>query len=229
MADNELWKYALMPQGRLMQIRTLALAIAAVVALSACGSSKNASKQNFAKAIDAHYATNCTALDFSMGTRLFAKFSEGGGFPASVADGVEAGHPEKHTGAPFEALEKVGLLTSKTTEVQAGLFGAKVAGKEYSLTEAGTKALLKPGRASFCVGHRKVDEVVQFSEPSSGMGQTVSQAKYTYTVVDVPAWASDPALQDAFPELAEVLEPKKEAHVDLVLMNDGWDAQPSAF
>jgi len=212
-----------------MQIRTITLAIAALAALSACGSSKEASKANFAKAIDAHYAANCAAFDFSMGTRLFAKFSDGGGFPVSVADGIEAGHPEKHMGAPFEAIEKVGLLTSKPTEVQAGLFGAKLPGKEYSLTDAGTKALSKPGRSSFCVGHRKVDEVVQFSEPSSGMGQTVSQAKYTYTVVDVPAWANDPAVRAAFPELAEVLKPKKEARVDLVLMNDGWEAQPSAF
>jgi hypothetical protein len=212
-----------------MQIRNLAIGIATVALLSACGSSKDASKANFTKAIDAHYAADCVAIDFSMGTALYAKFSDGRSYPVSVADAVNAGHPDKSLTAPFEALEKAGLLSSKPTEVQAGLFGPKSPGKEYSLTDAGTKALAKPGRSAFCVGHRKVDEVVQFSEPNSGMGQTVSEAKYTYTVVDVPAWAKDPAVQAAFPELVEVLTPKKEARIDLVLMNDGWDAQPSPF
>lgn len=212
-----------------MQTRNIALALATVIALSACGSSKDASKANFAKAIDAHYAKDCAAIDFSMGTALFAKFSDGRSYPVSIADAVNAGHPDNRMTAPFEALEKAGLLQSTPTEVQAGLFGPKSPGKAYSLTDAGTKALEKPGRSAFCVGHRKVDEVVQFSEPNNGMGQTVSQAKYTYTVVDVPAWASDPAVQAAFPELVEMLKPKHEARIDLVLMNDGWDAQPSPF
>lgn len=212
-----------------MQFRNIALGIATAALLSACGSSKDASKANFAKAIDAHYASECAAVDFSMGTALFAKFSDGRSYPVSIADAVNAGHPDNRMTAPFEALEKAGLLRSTPTEVQAGLFGPKSPGKEYSLTDAGTKALAKPGRSAFCVGHRKVDEVVQFTEPSSGMGQTVSQAKYTYTVVDVPAWASDPAVQAAFPELVEMLKPKHEARIALVLMNDGWDAHPSPF
>jgi hypothetical protein len=102
-------------------------------------------------------------------------------------------------------------------------------GKEYSLTDAGTKALAKPGRSAFCIGHRKVDDVAQFSEPSSGFGQTVSQAKYTYTVADLPAWAKDASVMAAFPDLAEVLKQKREGRADLVLMNDGWEAQPAAF
>jgi hypothetical protein len=212
-----------------MHTRTLALALGATLALSACGSSKDASKANFAKAIDTYYAAHCVAIDFPLGTAWVAKFADGGGFPASVANTAETGHSERRPGAPFEALEKVGLLTSKPAEVRAGMFGATMPGKEYALTDAGTKALEKEGRTAFCVGHRAVDEVVQFTEPNSGMGQTVSQAKYTYTVTDVPAWANDPAVQAAFPDLAQRLKPKQEARVNLVLMNDGWSAQPSPF
>jgi hypothetical protein len=211
-----------------MQIRTLAFAVAAMAALSACSSSKDASKANFAAAIDKHYAADCAVVGFAAETAMVVNFSDGGGFPASVADSVKNKFPQE-IGAPFEALEKVGLLNSKSGEVPVGIFGAKGPGKQYSLTDAGTKALEKPGRTSFCVGHRKVDEVVQFSEPNSGMGQTVSQAKYTYTVVDVPAWANDPAVQAAFPELVQTLKPKQEARVDLSLMNDGWTAEPSPF
>lgn len=212
-----------------MHVRHLALAFGVTLALSACGSSKDASKANFAKAIDTYYAGHCVAINFPMGTAWFAKFADGGGFPASVANAVEAGHPERRPGAPFEALEKVGLLTSKPAEVRAGMFGATTPGKEYTLTDAGKKALEKEGRTAFCVGHRAVDEVVQFTEPNNGMGQTVSRAKYTYSVTDVPAWAKDPDVQAAFPDLAQRLKPKQDAHVDLVLMNDGWSASPSPF
>lgn len=211
-----------------MQIRTFALALTTVAALSACGSSKDASKANFAKAIDAYYAANCTMVDVPIGTRMLAKFTAGG-FPVSIADTANTGHPDQNLDAPFEALEKAGLLTSKATEVVRGPFGVKAPGKEYSLTDAGTKYLAKPGRSAFCVGHRKVDEVVQFSEPGSAMGQTVSRATYTYSVADAPAWVSDPGVQAAYPDLAEIQKPKQEAHTVMVLMNDGWVAQPSAF
>jgi hypothetical protein len=45
----------------------------------------------------------------------------------------------------------------------------------------------------------------------------------------VPAWAKDPDVQAAYAELVEMLKPKHEARIDLVVMNDEWDAQPSPF
>lgn len=212
-----------------MPVRTLAIVIGTVLTLSACSSSKDASEANFAKAIDAYYGANCTVLDFSMGATLHANFSDDG-FPASVADAATlGGNPEDRPAASFEALEKAGLLSSKVKEVPASMFGKMVPGREYALTDAGTKALAKPGGHSFCVGHRKVDKIVQFTKPSDAMGQTMSQATYTYTVADVPAWARNPAVQAAFPEVVDRLKPMRESRVDLVLMNDGWDAQPSPF
>ena len=212
-----------------MQLRHIALALLTVSTLAACGSAKDASKSNFAKAINERLEKNCTELRFNFLAQMAAK-TETGGYPVDVA--TREGRPaEEQRSAPFDVLEKVGLLQSKPKQVQDG-FGpmqAMVPGKEYVLTDAGKKALKDPSKLPFCVGHRQVDEVVQFTEPSNAMGQTVSETVYTSSLVDVPAWANDDAVKAAFPELTQELQPKKQARAVLVLMNDGWTSEPSLF
>jgi hypothetical protein len=80
-------------------------------------------------------------------------------------------------------------------------------------------------RTGFCVGRYKVDEVVRFSEPGNAMGATVSKVSFTFSPVDVPAWATDPTLEDAFPHVKELLASKQEGTSEMVLNNDGWAAK----
>lgn len=78
-----------------------------------------------------------------MSAHIFAKFNDGD-YPVGVVDDQVRGHSEQNLSAPFEALEKVGLLTSKRADLMGAAIGRPMPGKEYSLSEAGNKALAKP-------------------------------------------------------------------------------------
>lgn len=203
-----------------MKVLRLALAILSTAVLAACGSARDASKSNFEAAINKHFADDCTPLSFGFGQLTGVKGTDHG-YPVIVRDTNYALQPNTAARTAFDALAKAGLLTSKPAQIPSSGQEPET-GTAYALTEKGKQSLVKPGSVSFCVGHRRVDEVVQFSEPSDGLGQTMSAATYTYTVVDVPEWANDPAVRAAFPSLNQLLEPHQKAQATMVLMNDGW-------
>lgn len=72
-----------------------------------------------------------------------------------------------------------------------------------------------------CAGHYKVDEVARFSEPSSALGHTISEVSFTFSPVDVPAWAKDDAVQKAYRLNSRLAEHAKGTRT-LVLASDGW-------
>ncbi|MBP6190681.1 MAG: hypothetical protein KA999_00800 [Acinetobacter sp.] len=175
------------------------------LALSACSDPKKASEANFKKAIQA-------ALDSDNEAKFC--FTEGR-FP-------ETENPyNKDRNNILQVLEKEGLLSSSMVE-QKGFFGGEAKQiKQYDLAEAGKKFVLDN---QFCVGKLEVIKVTNFTEPSDGLGQTVSQADYTYTIKDLPNWTKDPILQAAYPKsfgkLAKGEELEKK--MNLVLTNNGW-------
>jgi hypothetical protein len=215
-----------------MQFRTLCSLIVMAGALAACGSSKDASKPNFAKAIDAQLAKRCLTVSFGMSAMTTSTT-----FPVSVAitqpslliSADQAKQQNERAFGPYDALAKAGLLTAADAPVQP-LFGRdKVPGKVYALTDAGVKALKDPKYTTFCAGHYQVDEIVNFTEPGNAMGTTISRVTFTYSPKDVPAWVNDDGVTTAFPALAKQREAHQQGHAVMVLQNDGWSADLSTF
>lgn len=210
-----------------MQFRFALVPVAATMLLAACSSSTSASKSNFAKAINARLEKSCVSLDPGYVP------SDDVSYPVKIAlsqlsDKAQADQQNAKMLAPFNALVKAGLLTVADTEVSSMLMGDKpTPGKVYSLTEEGKNALdrsIMVGR-SFCAGHYKVDEIVNYTVPGKGMGGiTGSEVNFTYVPADVPSWATSDAIKSAFPDFYQTVtsaQPKK-GHIDLVLMSDGW-------
>jgi hypothetical protein len=199
----------------------LVLGLAVWVALAAHGfppmaagfSPMSASKDNFTKAIDAQLVKLCIAIDLGTLTP----------FPISIAN-------NDMNFARYNVLAKAGLLTavdswvkpSQYSEIMAGT--QTVPGKTYSLTDEGRQVLRDPRTTIFCAGHYKVDDVVDFTVPGNAMGETISQVTFTYSPSDVPAWVST-GVQAAFPSLAKELAPKQQGEANMVLKNNGWEAE----
>ena len=211
---------------------TAVLAVATLsLAVVACGSSKDASKANFAAAIDKALAERCIAL--SVGGYNATSSS----FPAALEEMqpgmfTSAEHARDRNQAmyaPWEALAKAGLVIGTSGPVKRAFGNGTVPGRTYALTPAGQSALKAQESMTFCAGHKKVKEIVRYTEPGSAMGATVSEARYTTEAVDVPAWARVPAVQQAFPDFKAALDDTRERRASLVLNNDGWEAKLSPF
>jgi hypothetical protein len=197
-----------------------------VVALAACGSAKDASNGNFEKALNAHFARECIPVQpFVM--------AENRQYPLVVAlqpksdiASLQANVDKANATAtrPLDVLVHAGLLSeSDGTVKKRGWLGGEYTAptKTYSLTEAGKKALVSPDELTMCAGHYKVDEVARFSEPSNALGHTISEVSFTFSPIDVPAWAKDDGVQKAYGLNARLAEHSKGTRT-LVLASDGW-------
>ncbi|OXJ06753.1 hypothetical protein CFB45_37455 [Burkholderia sp. HI2500] len=129
---------------------------------------------------------------------------------------------------PYEVLVKAGLLSARDgTTKETPLFGTgpkDVPAKIYNLTDEGKKALANPdGKGTdLCAGHYKVDEVVRFTQPSNALGSTMSEVSYTFSTVDVPAWAKSDEVRQVYTGLASQLADHQKGRTMLVLASDGW-------
>jgi len=115
-------------------------------------------------------------------------------------------------------------------------FSGQVTGKAdwvgYKFSEKG-KTFLRPseldtgafstGAPQLCYGTPQVVEIVGFTEPAEAMGVKVSSVQYTYRLVDIAPWASEPALSKQYEWLPErISNPSIEKNDDVVLTNNGW-------
>jgi hypothetical protein len=207
-------------------------AIYATALLSACSGDKDASKSNFAKVIDAKLVTQCVPLSFDLNALTSSTT-----FPISVST-VQPGpltsdDSAKETNdrafAQYDALVKVGLLSVVGAQVQPTFGREKVPGKVYSLTNEGMQSLKDPKYTAFCAGHYKVDEIVNFTEPGNAMGMTISRVTFTYSPVEMPAWANDEGVKAAFPAFAKRVSAHQQGRAVMALQNDGWSADLSSF
>jgi DNA-binding PadR family transcriptional regulator len=220
-----------------VQAHPLLSALIAAALLTACGSAKDASNSNFAKAIDAHFAKHCIVIN--PGTVLGNNNSDA--YPATIpltipnqylsADEAAKRNDEKI--GTYETLVKAGLLTvsdgqakSSVSWTQSSSTIQEVPAKVYTLTEDGKKALRDQKDmkgTGFCGGYNQVDDIVRFTPPASGMmGATISTVIYTFSPTKVPAWVKSDDVIKAFPDLARQLAPKQKGDTDLVLASDGW-------
>lgn len=173
-----------------------------------CGSKKDATKDNFEEAINAHLEKKCIEIG-----RMYKDL------PIEI-------RTKDYEKKSLDNLVKVGLLISKPEKVEIkSMFGNNKRmedGFVYTLTPEGDKYYQKEDKV-FCAGRYEVKEVVNFSEPSDALGQMITRVKFTKTARDVPSWAK---------EWVEILENKDfakyiakdpiEDRADLILTNEGW-------
>ena len=203
------------------------LLLSGAALLSACGDDpKAANKANFEKALNAHYAQMKQCV--KIGSRpnadgIIKEFRTDG----SVQDKQ----------LPFyNGLVSLGLLEAVTYQKDTKNFSGQVTGKAdwvgYTFSNKGEsflrpasldKGAFRTGARQLCYGTPQVVEIVNFTEPAEAMGAKVSNVQYTYRLVDVAPWASDPALINQFEWLSERISNDSIAtDDDLVLTNNGW-------
>ena len=198
-----------------------ALAVSSLALLGACSSPKDASKDNFEKALQSYHDSVVTPYCVSAG---------GADYPLLLAKQNTLSRDKLEQ---QDALVAAGLLTRSEgeTEESRGFMNPKkvmVPAYKYEIL-ADAKQQFKPGengagfirRGQFCFGKVMVDEVKSFTEPADRMGMKISQASYSYRVQDVPVWAEHAAVQAAFPHLVAELK-KTETRAALVLTSEGW-------
>ncbi len=195
--------------------------------VTACGNdSKAANEANFKEALNAHYA------QMKQCVRIGSQPDADGIIQEFRTDGSV---PDKQL--PFyNGLVALGLLEAASYQEDTKNFSGQVTGKAdwvgYKFSENG-KTFLRPadldkgafstGARQLCYGTPQVVEIVSFTEPAEAMGVKVSSVKYTYRLVDIAPWASDPALINQFEWLSDrITSDSITKDDDLVLMNNGW-------
>ena len=173
------------------------LLLSGATLLSACGDDpKAANNANFEKALNAYYAQmkQCVKIGSKPNADgIVQEFRKDG----SVQDKQ----------LPFyNGLVSIGLLEAVTYQKDTKNFSGQVTGKAdwvgYRFSNKG-ESFLRPasldkgafstGARQLCYGTPQVVEIVNFTEPAEAMGAKVSNVQYTYRLVDVAPWASDPA------------------------------------
>lgn len=209
-----------------MKTKTIAATVF-VLTLAACGSSKDASNENFEKALNTHYATNCITLTPGW-------TSDSHGYPATIELQKKTPYISQalidqnnaNMTRPMDILVKAGVLSvsdgTKTVKQMFGNGTVTVPTKVYALTDQGKKVSVGPDSTSLCVGHFKVDEVVRFTQPNNAMGQTISEVSFTTHAVDVPEWAKNPDVSGFYAIAKGLGDVRVKATRTLVLASDGW-------
>lgn len=196
----------------------IALGIFFVVLISACDDPKEASEDNFKRAIQEY-------LD-----RTYPKCYVKTELPV-VIDSNYFGAKEK-----LQALAKLGLVSESQVKIEKTTFGNKknlVFAPSFELTKEGEKyftpnvAKTMGGQVlgGFCIGKANVKDIGSFSEPSEMHGHRISRVNYTYEVSNLPEWATAPEITSVLKELKADVEshtvPIKKRDF-LVLTNNGW-------
>jgi hypothetical protein len=165
----------------------------------------------------------------------------GGGMSPILVGLARGGHvtlegatrPGSGFGDPFFAMQAGASATQLLQQGRLSVPAARSASSYYliDLSEKGEEdGVWDDEHKSFCVGRRDVDEVREWTEPSSRAdGTVVSRVTYTWTIVERPDWIGDEAFA-AYPGMAKPVP----AEATFEKTNDGWrlssvsDAPPPA-
>lgn len=109
-------------------------------------------------------------------------------------------------------LDRSGLISANM--VKQGFFGSDWM---IALTDAGRSAGVWDENKGFCVGQRRVREVVRWTEPAQGQSASFIEVTYTWQLGDRPKWLK-PAM---FPDVDGMVDPV-ESSITLVKTSDGW-------
>lgn len=194
------------------------------LALTGCGDSKAATKENFRKSLTAFFGKSCAMLSANARFPL-TMGGDGSGMPAQDVL-LEADK--------IMAFKEAGLLTvtSKFMPLSSPGRPEKTEVLSYAPSEKGkplyrdVEAIGPGSPPGFCAGHIEVISVDSFSEPVASNGQLVSQVNIS-AMTQYDDWTHTPSVQKAF---AREVSHDKPAPFSLpmVLMNDGWAVSVAA-
>lgn len=181
--------------------------LAAVALLAACSSQNEANEKNFSTAIDSFLQKRASAVCFAY---------------LDVGTVVSDTDPDP-LAKELRALAAVGVLAA-SPEKQ---YGSTTPMHRYSLTPLG-KSYFHDGQ--LCFGKVSLDKIVGWTpvEKVPGMNAETTSVSFSYTVQDVPSWASSADVRDAIPYVRGVLtasEKHRTFVADLTLMGDHWSVE----
>ena len=201
--------------------------------LSACVSKDDANAINFSAAIDAYLQKH--------GQLCIARET----WPVHLTERDRASKLAFGGGTPLqrmEALAAVGLAVKKDVDA-AELPGRNTLVRpgelvyRYDLTELGEKFSRQVPRGPFasssaepqraiCYGRRAVQKVVKWDGVMELGGFKGTEVTYLYKVDELPDWAKDARVQEAFPEVGRELAgiASLEKTHGLHLTSEGWEA-----
>lgn len=208
------------------------LSLFTMLTLVSCSSSKDASKENFTKAINKDILHSRKCLKYSYPLK----------FESDQRDVKDFGNLTQDDLNMNLALEKVGLLKStnfdytprfswanaRTDEAEYIKSGSpKYTGKEFSITETGKQYQIIDKLPMICyTGGREVTEIIEFTEPVESNGAKVATVRYKYKNINTPNWIQDESIA------AELAKYKKTNLIlfddvlldktEMILTNEGW-------
>lgn len=190
--------------------RVLGAVVCAGVLLTAgCSSKKDATKDNFKKAIGNYYNAHPECV-----------------WSSPVKFPIEADPNKGDQSAGYDALTDAALLT-RTAAQKSGFLGiGSKQVNDYDLSDKGrstwTPDSTQPGYGNFCYGHREVTAVDNAATAGDKNGQSIANVDYHYTVSGVANWAESTEIKTAFPTIQAVQSGAKVDKATLVLTDDGW-------
>ena len=196
----------------------------AVFILSGCGSDQNAAgKANFEAALNAHYSKvkQCLAIGGEPNAEgIIQEFKTGGAV-------------QNNQLSFYNGMTSLGLLDAVTYQKDTRNFSGEVSGKSnwigFKFSDEGKRYLkasddrLRSGAPQLCYWTPQVVEITGFTEPAESMGVKASNVQYTYKLVDIASWATEPVVMGQYPMLSQQLANNSiEKNDDMVLTSKGW-------
>lgn len=181
------------------QLQSIACAIASCAALLFTGCSSAPTPQ-----LKADYTTT---LNRYYEGRPLCLWSQSVKFPVENATAEEA------RARGFDALVDSGLLVRRSAK--HGAFTYELSPKGHAEFE---KDVLNEGAGNFCYGRRKVTSI-DSADRDSPASELVS---YEYSVPQPADWAHNPAIQQAFPQIAGQIARPHKSQARLLNTTDGW-------
>jgi hypothetical protein len=193
--------------------------------LVGCGNPKDASKENFAKAISQKLEKD----PYEIPQYSSQHFGNNLQCAQSVSTGVE-----RLGNNWLNVLVKAGLLTSSSVKADRtkGFFADDDV-KIYQLTDKGKQVAVPQGKGHdggqwykipFCKVSFK--EVLSYTEPADVMGIRAAQVKYSYVLGDFPDWVKDEnhlrVLDSTVRVKVELAGKPITTDRSVVLTNEGW-------
>jgi hypothetical protein len=215
------------------KITTILLALSLSSSLSSCDGSKNPSKENFTRIINESTKTASMCLHLNYYPHKF--------------NADELAEKDNSQLKANNALEKLGLLTSKQVEyipqysqsdsryAFAYILGSKKQiGREFTLTDKGKKhaKLLSNNTSQLCsTPGAEVSRIMNFTEPADKDGEKITNVTYRYKYKNIDEWAKDPdvmafisIIKDSLNKEDSPYDPYGEMQVTRTfkLTNEGW-------
>ncbi len=179
-----------------------------VLLANGCSTKKDATADNFKKAIGDYYNAHPECV-----------------WSSAVKFPVEADPNKGDQTAGYDALTDAGLLTRSSAQKKVFIFGSKQV-NDYDLSDKGrstwTPDQTQPGAGNFCYGHREVTSVDNFVKGSDKNGQSTENVDYHYTIGSIAGWAQSTEMKTAFPTIQAGTGHGNIDKATLALTDDGW-------